>query len=352
MGKVLVFSLLVLASLRSASTEEKFIKEGGSVTLELKPAPSDPITVIQWKFKESILAEWVKDVLPLTHNREHILLDIVSGHLAMEKMTEAEEGVYSVEVNNNVQKETYNVVLIKDVPKPKIWISPVSFSDESDQCTLNCEGDTTGAEPVTYSWKIGDGEWKESRRDMRITHEEHGQVKIFTCKMKNPVSEKESDPLPNIFDREMSLESSGEGNEVVLIKDVPKPSIWVSPLTCSHESFKCTLTCEGDPWKIGDGNWTESERDMIVIKGEHGHLKTFTCKMKNPVSEEESTAHMILFLPADSGLWIKVLGAVMRSLALLALLGVVVFAVWRNRETLRKRMCPCQSRERDYENEA
>ncbi|KAK1905851.1 PKS-NRPS hybrid synthetase [Dissostichus eleginoides] len=50
---------------------------------------------------------------------------------------------------------------------------------------------------------------------------------------------------------------------------------------------------------------------MIVIKGEHGHLKTFTCKMKNPVSEEESAAHMILFLPADSGLWIKCLGAVM-----------------------------------------
>ncbi|KAF3841768.1 hypothetical protein F7725_023719 [Dissostichus mawsoni] len=77
MGEVLVFSLLVLASLRSASTEEMFIKEGGSVTLELKPAPSDPITVIQWKFKDSILADWVKDVLPLAHNRENIKLDIV-----------------------------------------------------------------------------------------------------------------------------------------------------------------------------------------------------------------------------------------------------------------------------------
>ncbi|KAF3841767.1 hypothetical protein F7725_023718 [Dissostichus mawsoni] len=237
-----VFSLLVLASLRSASTEEHFIKEGGSVTLELRPAPSGPITIIQWKFQDSILAEWVKDVLPLTHNRENIFLDKVTGRLAMEKMTKAEE----------------------DVPKPKIWIL---------------------------------------------------------------VSEKESDPLPN----RLLPESSGEGYEVVLIKVVPKPSIWVSPLTCSPESDQCTLTCEGNTtgvepvtysWKIGDGNWTESERDMIVIKGEHGHLKTFTCKMKNPVSEEESAAHMILFLPADSGLWIKVLGAVMRSLALLALLGV------------------------------
>ncbi|XP_033956628.1 uncharacterized protein [Pseudochaenichthys georgianus] len=197
MEKVLVFSLLVVASLRSASTEEKFFKEGGSVKLVLRPTLSVPITIIQWKYKDSILAEWVENVLPLTHNREHIKLDKVSGRLAMEKMTKAEEGVYSVEVNNNVQKETYNVVFITDVPKPKIWISPLTCSEESDQCTLKCDGDTTGAEPVTYSWKTDNGVWKESSRDMPITKKQHGQVKTFTCKMKNPVGEKESDLFTN-----------------------------------------------------------------------------------------------------------------------------------------------------------
>ncbi|KAK5882801.1 hypothetical protein CesoFtcFv8_021349 [Champsocephalus esox] len=140
MGEVLVLSLLVAASLRAASTEEKFIKEGGSLTLELRPALSVPITIVQWKFKDSILAEWVKDVLPLAHNRDDIKLDIVSGRLAMEKMTKAHEGVYSVEVNSNEQQVTYNVVVINDVPKPSIWVSPLTCSVEMNQCTLSCDG--------------------------------------------------------------------------------------------------------------------------------------------------------------------------------------------------------------------
>ncbi|XP_034096310.1 uncharacterized protein LOC117562567 isoform X2 [Gymnodraco acuticeps] len=220
MENVLVVSLLVLASLRPASTEEKFIKEGGSVTLDLRPAPSDPIIIIQWKFKDGILAEWVKDVLPLAHNREHIKLDIASGRLAMEKMTKAHEGVYSVEVNNLVQKVTYNVVFIKDVPKPDIWVAPLTCSHESDQCTLSCEGDTTGAEPVTYSWKTDDGEWKESRKDMPITKKDHGQVKTFTCRMNNSVSEEESDPFTNRLYPEKKPHSTPEpviGFVVVLL---------------------------------------------------------------------------------------------------------------------------------------
>ncbi|XP_034092687.1 SLAM family member 7-like [Gymnodraco acuticeps] len=287
MGEVLVVSLLVLASLRPASTEEKFIKEGGSVTLDLRPAPSDPITIIQWKFQDSILAEWVEDVLPLAHNREHIKLDIASGRLAMEKMTKAEEGVYSVEVNNLVQKVTYNVMFIKDVPKPDIWIAPLTCSHESDQCTLSCEGNTTGAEPITYSWKTGDGEWKESGKVMPITQEDHGHVKTFTCKMKNPVSEEESDPLPNRLLREMPLESSGVRYEAVLIKEVLNPA---------GSSWGC--------WRLGAGPWTEWRQLHldVLLRDPEQRGRGFWCRMEVPDPRgEERAARMILFLPADSG---------------------------------------------------
>ncbi|XP_033933895.1 uncharacterized protein [Pseudochaenichthys georgianus] len=194
MGKLVLFSLLCLASLRAASTEEKFTKEGGSVTLDLSPAPSNPITIIQWKFEDSILAEWVKDVVPLAHNREHIKLDIVSGRLVMEKMTKAEEGVYSVEINNNKQNVKYSVLVIRDVPKPVI-----QSTCSNEECNMTCEGPTTGAEPVTYSWETGDGKWKEHGhvKNMSITKKEHGHVKYFICKMNNPVSEEVSEPLPN-----------------------------------------------------------------------------------------------------------------------------------------------------------
>ncbi|XP_063730979.1 SLAM family member 9-like [Eleginops maclovinus] len=197
MENVLVFCLLFLASLRSASTEDMLFEEGGSVTLNLRPAPSKPITVIEWKFNGITLAEWAKDVVELTYKRANTSLDITTGRLVVQKMTKTDQGEYSVEVNNRVQAEKYQVVFIKRVPKPSVLTQPLSCSTEDEQCSLTCDGDTTEAEPVTYSWKTGAGEWKASGRSMTITKAEHGQVETFTCKMKNPVSEEESEPVTN-----------------------------------------------------------------------------------------------------------------------------------------------------------
>ncbi|KAK5854326.1 hypothetical protein PBY51_015405 [Eleginops maclovinus] len=190
MENVLVFCLLFLASLRSASTEDMLFEEGGSVTLNLRPAPSKPITVIEWKFNGITLAEWAKDVVELTYKRANTSLDITTGRLVVQKMTKTDQGEYSVEVNNRVQAEKYQVVFIKRVPKPSVLTQPLSCSTEDEQCSLTCDGDTTEAEPVTYSWKTGAGEWKASGRSMTITKAEHGQVETFTCKMKNPLEQK------------------------------------------------------------------------------------------------------------------------------------------------------------------
>jgi len=42
----------------------------------------------------------------------------------------------------------------------------LTCSPESGPCNLTCEGNITGAGPVTYSWKTGDREWKESEKVM------------------------------------------------------------------------------------------------------------------------------------------------------------------------------------------
>ncbi|KAI9536788.1 hypothetical protein NQZ68_031096 [Dissostichus eleginoides] len=73
----------------------------------------------------------------------------------IKNMTKADEGVYSVEINNKVQG-----------------------------------GHHRG------SWKTGDGEWKELQKD--IIEEEHGHVKTFTCRMKNPLM-----ALPMVNDLEL-----------------------------------------------------------------------------------------------------------------------------------------------------
>lgn len=45
------------------------------------------------------------------------------------------------------------IVFSAAVPEPTV--SP-SCDDEKTNCTLTCEGSTTGAEPVTYTWKSDD----------------------------------------------------------------------------------------------------------------------------------------------------------------------------------------------------
>ncbi|KAI3363517.1 hypothetical protein L3Q82_012117 [Scortum barcoo] len=69
----------------------------------------------------------------------------------------------------------------------------------SNNCTLTCEGDTAGAEPITYSWKKGDGEWVEMEQVLEIIKAETQDVKNFICRMMNFFSEKESEALPNPF---------------------------------------------------------------------------------------------------------------------------------------------------------
>ncbi|KAK5883117.1 hypothetical protein CesoFtcFv8_019481 [Champsocephalus esox] len=250
MDNVVVLCLL-LVELSSSSTQETlmYFKEGGSLTLDLRPFPPKSITSILWTCDGDLLVDCCESKHYYAY-RGTATLDMHTGRLLIRNMTEADQGVYSVETNNEVQGETYNAVMIKPVPTPEVRVSPLTARGP---CKLTCEGDTTGAGPVTYSWKSGDGEWKELQKD--------------------------------------------------------------------------------------------------IMEEEHGRVNTFTCRMKNPLSEEESPARTILFVPGEpaaSGLWIKVFGAGIKCLAILALLGAVVYALWSNQEPLRRLMCPRQRTNCDY----
>ncbi|XP_063755711.1 uncharacterized protein LOC134875180 [Eleginops maclovinus] len=254
MEKVVVLCVL-LAELSSSFAEETpiYFTEGSSLTLDLRHFPSERITSILWKLNGDLLAQCCEDEYYYTY-RGTATMDTYTGRLTIKGMTEAEEGVYSVEINNKVLVETY--IMIKRVPKPEVTVSLLTRSPEQGPCNPNCAGDTTEAGPTTSSWKTGDGEWKDLQKD--------------------------------------------------------------------------------------------------IIEEDHGHVETFPCTMKNPLSEEESAARSVPFLPrplVDPGLWIQVLGLVVRSLAILALLGAVVCALWRNQETLRRLMCSCKSRKSDDKNE-
>ncbi|XP_044070029.1 SLAM family member 9-like [Siniperca chuatsi] len=196
--------VLLLALLNSAHAEDKYFVVGGK--LVLRPSVSVSLTSILWKHKGDLLAEWVQGDPTVTYYRSfkgRTTLEKTTGHLEINNMSMADQGRYSLEINNAVHPPDYDVKVIKKVPQPALLLGPLTCTRDSDSCTLTCGGDTAGAEPVTYSWKEGDGEWSKSgNKTMQLLKEETAHVKTFTCRIKNPVSQKESEPCSNPFFQE------------------------------------------------------------------------------------------------------------------------------------------------------
>ncbi|XP_074503192.1 CD48 antigen-like [Sebastes fasciatus] len=198
MGKLTGLCGLLLV-LNVALTEDTvtpvYFTDGGDLTLKVRPAFPGHINIIVWIFNGNLLAEWVEDEGDYIRIKSRATLTTETGQLIINKMSKEDEGVYSVEINNRVQSESYQAKLIKKVQKPKV-VERTSICGAIDRsCRFSCDSDTTEAEPITYSWKKGDGEWKVSGKDITITREYDSGVKTFTCRMENPVSQEESDPL-------------------------------------------------------------------------------------------------------------------------------------------------------------
>ncbi|XP_014193799.2 uncharacterized protein LOC106633511 [Haplochromis burtoni] len=211
MGRSVVLgALLVLlvanVSFCQAETVEKYFRVGG--TLQLSPEPVyGQITSIVWKYGKNLLAEWVKDQIPLTYYskfRGRTTLNTDTGVLEIRNMTAADNEVYTVEINNQIQSRVHKIMAIEDVPRPVLEAKPLSCGSASKDCKLVCEGDASKAGPVEYFWEKDDREWEKSKENtMEIINDEETQrVKTFSCRIQNQFSEKESNALDNPFYRE------------------------------------------------------------------------------------------------------------------------------------------------------
>uniref|UniRef100_A0A672HF41 Ig-like domain-containing protein n=1 Tax=Salarias fasciatus TaxID=181472 RepID=A0A672HF41_SALFA len=128
-----------------------------SFTLQLS-FPEDIVSIV-WKHNKDLVAEWVKDMVDLTFYgvlENRATMELTTGVLNITNMTRDNEGVYSVEINLQLQ-------------------GTVS----------RCRG------PVSYRWKVGEQDWAEGEKDMEIfnSEEEEERPKTFTCRIKTPVSE-------------------------------------------------------------------------------------------------------------------------------------------------------------------
>uniref|UniRef100_A0A3B4Y8A8 Ig-like domain-containing protein n=1 Tax=Seriola lalandi dorsalis TaxID=1841481 RepID=A0A3B4Y8A8_SERLL len=194
------FDVLLFAVLISAQAQNipSYSEDGG--TLILTPPFSEAITSILWKHDTDLVVELVGNEVDYYGKfRGMATLDRTTGRLEIKNMNRTYAGLYTVEINNQVQSQVYNVELIKKVPKPEVVFKPLICSPALDNCNMTCDGNTSGAGPVTYSWREGDGKWIQGEINKNIKKDETKRVETFSCQMKNPVSEEESKPQPNPF---------------------------------------------------------------------------------------------------------------------------------------------------------
>ncbi|KAM4601887.1 pregnancy-specific beta-1-glycoprotein 8-like isoform 2-T2 [Polymixia lowei] len=278
---VCVAVFLVVGLNNVLAQEVVYAELGGKLELRAETV-SKPITGILWKIGNDFVAELLEGSEPDYYRsfRDRTTLTTEKATLVVSSLTENDAGVYSVEINSQVQSKTYMVKVIKAVPKPKVEAKTLDCS-KKESCDLVCEGDTTRAEPVTYSWKTDDGAWKESRKILTINKTEDNTAKHFSCQMKNPVSFKESERFDNPFPPPQA---------------VPMPKVEAKPLDCSKKE-SCDLVCEGNTtgaepvtysWKIDDGAWKKSGKILTINKTKDNTAKHFSCQMENPVGFKES----------------------------------------------------------------
>lgn len=187
----------------AANAETEYFKIGGQ--LVLKPEFSETITGITWKHKGNIVAEWIKDTVPLEYLGDlkgRTKLDLTTGTLTVSDMTKSDDGEFTVEINNRVLPDSFKAVGVNRLDEfpLEVIVKPVACSSASSECTLVCGLEFQDAGPVQYSWKFGEnGEWKDDEKKIIITKAKTVDIKSYTCKAKNPVSEKVSAPVENPF---------------------------------------------------------------------------------------------------------------------------------------------------------
>ncbi|XP_067439569.1 uncharacterized protein [Thunnus thynnus] len=157
------------------------------------------ITSIVWKHGADLAMEWDGgETFSYRQFKDRGSLDTSNGALTITGLTPDDSGNYTVEINNKVTSKT-ELLVISPVSKPTVsdWCAMT-------YCVLTCNGDTTGAEPVTYWWTSGDTTWSSTKEQKITMVEKELWLSWFSCAFENPVSINSSEKVFNPFIKDLT----------------------------------------------------------------------------------------------------------------------------------------------------
>uniref|UniRef100_A0A1A8DPK6 Ig-like domain-containing protein n=1 Tax=Nothobranchius kadleci TaxID=1051664 RepID=A0A1A8DPK6_NOTKA len=204
--EAVVFVLLVGLTVVLAQGTIQEVQFGVGRELVLSPVnPPTPITSITWKRNGDFVAEKIDAGSAIEYFgvlKGRSKLNSTTGVLTVSSMNKEDKGLFTVEINGKDQSVGFNVVEVLPVPKPEAIVRPLTCSDSSIECKLSCEptGPLVNVEPVEYFWILG--EKQQPGKNFSITNDEKTKaIKTFSCIIKNKISQEQSEPLENPFNK-------------------------------------------------------------------------------------------------------------------------------------------------------
>lgn len=182
--------------------------------LKLDLEVSDSVTSVKWSFGNDVICELTNGSSSLTCNGDYenrAELNTTTAILTLKGLTSKDSGVYSVQVNGEVQLyTTYTLTVVEPVSRPTVLASP-DCNANSTTCILTC--DVSNPHTVTFYWKLDNLQWMEGKHNIQLENDaEIRAVQTFTCRVWNIASNLESDPLPNPFHVQQTAEEDSSSS--------------------------------------------------------------------------------------------------------------------------------------------
>lgn len=253
---VLCGCLMCLLPAGQTHGSEIFKKVGDEVVL--RPSSTDVIKTILWRDGLNIAMDWYgENIESYRHFKVRGSLDKSTGALTIKDLIQKDSGLYTPEINNKAGKPI-DLKVIFPVLKP--YISK-SCDEGKKNCTLSCDGNTTGAEPVSYTWKF-DSEHKGSSKELHLTQENSENIKEVTCELQNPVSQESSEPIPSPFtgSTRSEPESNLKINSGLTVFSCLLAVVILAVIAHKVKSGKWFFQKESMPWEADF--WTKTERQQ------------------------------------------------------------------------------------------